>query len=162
MQPNADAGPAGADDVEILFPDLDVALRDPDTGAEVTLTVREYRFLEGLQAQREARDLIASLAAVYDGEGFDTDRVMDALTDHADAWIGLVARATGRDPAWIGRLSEPDGDRLSEAMWRANRSFFVRRILARLRPAGESPSPKSSMPSSGPDTGGDTGTSPGG
>ena len=59
-------------------------------------------------------------------------------------------------------LAEPDGDRIGEAMWTANRSFFVRRILGRLRPVGASPSPKSSTPSSGPDTGGDTGTSPGG
>ena len=151
----------GAGDVEILFPDVDVEVRDPDTGEEVTVTVREYRFLEGLHAQTQARGLIAALVAVHDGDTFDVDGVMAALTDHADAWIALLARATGRDPDWIGRLAEPDGDRLSEAMWRANRGFFVRRILARLRPAEGSLSPKSSMPSSGPDTDADTGTSPG-
>ena len=156
--------PSAAEDFEVMFPDVDVEVRDPDTGEEVTVTVREFRFLDGLHAQSEARELIASFGVAIDevkGEvDVDVEVVMDALTEHADVWIGLIARATGRDPDWIARLAEPDGIRLSTAMWKANRSFFVRGVLAHLRPAGASPSPKSSMRSSGPDTGEDTGTSP--
>ncbi len=36
-------------ELAVLFPDRDVAVRDPDTGAEVSLTVREFRFREGLR-----------------------------------------------------------------------------------------------------------------
>lgn len=38
--------------------------------------------------------------------------------------------------------------------------FFLRRILARLRPAAGSPTPRSPTPSSGPAMAADTGTSP--
>ena len=34
-------------ELSVLFPDRDVTVRDPDTGAEVSLTVREFRFREG-------------------------------------------------------------------------------------------------------------------
>ena len=155
-----------SEDVEILFPDVDVDVRDPDTGESRTVTVRELRFLDGLHAQAEARELIAALADVVPGAGdgggeFPLEPVMDALAEHAETWLALIARATGRPADWIGRLAEADGDALGAAMWRANRHFFVRRILRR-RKGGASSLPKSSTPSSAPATGADTGTSPGG
>ena len=156
--------PSAAEDFEILFPDVDVTVRDPDTGEKVVIIVREFRFLEGLHVQRQARGLIAQLAETARGDEVDVDDVIAALVDHADVWIGLLARATGREPEWIGRLSEPDGADLSAAMWTANKGFFVRRIVDRLRPptGGGSLSPKSSTPSSGPGTDEGTKTSRGG
>ena len=124
-----------AEDLEVLFPDRDVTVRDPDSGEPVTLTVREFRYLEGLRVQVSARDFIAALA---DARG-DRDAVHDALAVHADVWADLIARAADRDPAWIARLSDRDGDAVAVAAWGANRDFFLRRILARLRPAAGSP-----------------------
>ena len=45
--------PTAAEEMDVLFPDLDVVVRDPDTGENVTLTVRELRFLEGLRLTAE-------------------------------------------------------------------------------------------------------------
>ena len=51
-----------AEELAVLFPDVDCTVRDPDTGEPVKLTVRKYRFLEGLEMQVLARPLIAVLA----------------------------------------------------------------------------------------------------
>ena len=155
--------PAAAEDAALLFPDVDVTVRDPDSGEPVTLTVREFRFLEGLQIHAEVRPLIEAIAGSAEGDDVDEHRIATALTDHADIWVRAIARATGREAEWIGRLSDHDGQALSAAMWGANGSFFVRRLVeavTRRRQANRpSPSPKSSTPSSGPDTDADTGTS---
>ena len=58
------AGADAAAELEVLFPDRDVTVRDPDTGEAVALTVREFRFREGLEATALARPLIAALAAL--------------------------------------------------------------------------------------------------
>ena len=39
----------GLHELSVLFPDCDVTVRDPDTREPVTLTVREFRFREGLE-----------------------------------------------------------------------------------------------------------------
>ena len=46
------------------------------------------------------------------------------MTDHADIRIACIAQATSRDAEWIGRLSDEDGQALSDAMWSANGRFF--------------------------------------
>ena len=161
-----DPAPTAAEDAAILFPDVDVSVRDPDTGEMVTLTVREYRFLEGLRIQATCRPLIEAIAeTAVDGDDVDVGAIAAAMTDHAETWVTCIAHATGRDVEWIGRLSDTDGQALSVAMWGANRNFFGRRLveaLRRRRKAEPSPSPTSSMPSSGPDTAEDTATSPSG
>ena len=163
--------PGDAEDATLLFPDVDVTVRDPDTGEAVLVTVRELRFLEGLRLAAAVRPLIEAIAALV-GESGDQERgdldagmLAAAIADHADIWIDAIARATGRDAAWIGRLSDHDGQALSAAMWSANTDFFVRRVIEdvmRRRQASPSPSPTSSMPSCGPDTDADTATSPSG
>ncbi|MCY3878608.1 MAG: hypothetical protein OXF74_05435 [Rhodobacteraceae bacterium] len=126
------AADAAAGDLEILFPDVTVTVTDPDTGLDTEVTVREFRFLEGLEAQAAARPLAAALAGSVGETGAapSADGVMLALTDHAGVWIDLLAKACDRDPEWVGRLRDTDGDRLSTAMWDANRSFFTRAVLA--------------------------------
>ena len=89
--------------------------------------------------------------------------VLPSPAPQAETWLACIARATGRDPAWLGRLTDADGQALSAAMWQANQGFFGRRLvaaLARRQMDGRSPSPKSSTPSSGPDTAAGTATSP--
>ena len=164
MTANHTAVESAAEDAAVLFPDVDVTVRDPNNGATVTLTVHEFRFLEGLHLAALIRPLIESIgASVNDDDEVDHDTIAAAMTDHADIWLESVARATGRDADWIGRLSDHDGQALSAAMWGVNGTFFGRRVIeavGRRRQDRPSPSPTSSMPSSGPDTDADTATSP--
>ena len=156
------------DELNVLFPDIEATVSDPDTGAAVVLTVREFRFLEGLRAQAVARPFIDALAAATgtDGErALDDAAVVAVLAEHGETWIALTAAACGRDPAWLERLSDVDGDRVSEAMWSANGGFFMRRVVAvvaaaRKRTKRGSRSPSSSTRSSAQATGADMPKSP--
>ena len=153
----------GADELAVLFPDRQVAVTDPETGVAVTLTVREFRFREGLEATALARPLIAALAALVpdraEDKGPDALAVEGALAANAALWLELAARACGRDAAWLARLSDEDGRALSEAMWAANGGFFLRRVAAQVAARGTaregSPchSTECSTPSSAPATG---------
>ena len=162
MKPSDDT-PTPAEDATLLFPDVPVTVRDPDSGERVTLTVHEFRFLEGLRVYATVRPLVEAIADTAQDDDLDEARIAAALTDHAETWVAALAQATGRKAEWIGRLSDHDGQALSVAMWSANGPFFVRRLveaMTRRRQAKDgSPSPKSSTPSSGPDTGADTATS---
>ena len=153
-----------ADDVGVLFPDVELEVRDPDTGEDVLLTVREFRLLDGLKAQGEARNLIAELRAlVVAGAEPSTEALMAAMAEHADEWLALLARATGRDVAWISRLPDVDGHALGQALWEANHPFFVSRMLAGVSlpiASAASGSRKSSATSSPPATGATSATSP--
>ena len=154
---------AVGDELGVLFPDREVTVHDPDTGEQVTLTVREYRFREGLEATAIARPLIAALAGLVpdaaDPEGPDALAIEAALAAHAALWLELAARACERDAAWLARLSDADGRALSEAMWAANGGFFLRRVAvlaATQTQAREESSCRStacSTPSSAPATG---------
>ena len=159
-------------ELAVLFPDRDVTVRDPDTGAEVSLSVREFRFREGLEATALARPLIAALAALVpdsdDGEstheeGPDALAIESALAAHAALWLELTARACSREADWLARLGDADGRALSEAVWAANGGFFLRRVVAQVasRSRGPSPSrsPACSTPSSAPATAAATSTS---
>ena len=158
-----------SDDLAVLFPDRDVTVRDPDTGEAVTLSVREFRFREGLEATALARPLMAALAALVpdpaDPEAPDALAVEEALAAHAELWLALAARASGQDAAWIARLSDADGCALSEAMWAANGGFFLRRVVAQVtartnaRKASPWRSTGCSTPSSAPATAAATTTS---
>ncbi len=121
-------------ELAVLFPDVDLSVRDPDTGEAVGLTVREFRFREGLEAQAAARPLLAALAALIpvDPEAAMPDAlaIEGALGAHADLWLELIARATGREAAWLGRLGDGDARALGDAMWAANGAFFIRRVVA--------------------------------
>ncbi|MCY4123516.1 MAG: hypothetical protein OXG72_21620, partial [Acidobacteria bacterium] len=111
---------APKDDVGILFPDVDVEVTDPDTGEPAALAVREFRLLDGLRAQAEARGLIAALAEAAVAED-DQPNLLDLMIGEcADEWLALLARATGRDAEWLARLSDADGQALANAMWEAN------------------------------------------
>ena len=122
-----------AGELEVLFPDVGLTVRDPDTGEPVRLTVREFRFREGLEAQAVGRGLIAALAAHAADEAapaLDTAAVDALIGEHADAWLALIAMACGRGAEWLERLRERDARAVSLAMWEANNDFFFERIAA--------------------------------
>ena len=149
-------------DLDVLFPDVTVRVRDPETGDMVDIVVREFRFLEGLKAQVHARPLITAFSDAVDRDELITaDSISQALSDHANIWIDLIAHACDRDPDWIASLSDADGDQIADAMWSANGSFLTRRVateMATRRNSQESvsESEKSSPSSSGQDTDPDT------
>lgn len=162
---------APKDDVGVLFPDVDVRVTDPDTGEPAELVVREFRLLDGLRAQAEARDMIAALAELAVAEDDKPEGVGPNLLDlmigeHSDEWLALLARATERDAEWLARLSDADGQTLANAMWEANGPFFVRRVVAAVahgrRTATLLRSLGSSQTSSRTDTDGTSATSPDG
>ena len=129
--------PDTAAELRTLFPDEDLTVRDPDTGAPVALTVREFRFLEGLEATAAARPFLAAYAAlVGDGPEPEAPRTLELdglLGAHAALWLDLIARACGREAAWLARLADADGRALRDAMWSANGHFFLRRVVALVR-----------------------------
>lgn len=109
--------------------ELDVAVRDPDSGEVVVVTVREPRFRAGLEAAAAARPLIEALAEAGGAEADPAD-IDAALAVHAGVWIGLAARATGRDPAWVERLGAASADAVGDALWRTHAEFLSRRVAA--------------------------------
>ena len=135
---------------DVLFPDAEVTLAGPD-GAARTVTVRAFRAREALQAQGVAAPLVAALAATgVDGGAIEPAAVDAVLADHADAWIELLARASGLEAEELGALPDGQFQDLSDAMWDANGRFFIRRVMAHA--AARTPSPASSPDSSGPGT----------
>lgn len=158
-----------AEELAVLFPDVDVQVRDPETGERVTLEVREFRFLEGLRAQALARPFTGALAALIADRRFeeiDAALIAEVMASQAEAWVRLVALACDREPEWVSALADADGDALSEAMWSANGRFFTRRVVAsvaaRERKEPQSGSQKSSTRSSREGTDAGTPTLPGG
>ena len=150
-----------AEDLEVLFPDREVTVRDPDSGEPVTLTVRELRYLDSLEIFVVARPFLARLAdATGGGSDVSLAAVQGALAEHAETWLAILSRATGRDAPWLARLSVRDGDALALALWTANADFFCRALLGEV--ARRYRSEKSSTSSSGPDTDADTARSPAG
>ncbi len=136
---STEAAEAGAaDELGVLFPDVELTMRDPETGESVALTVREFRFREGLEAQAAARPLIEAFTALVEragAEGVEDSEIGVAAIDwaigeHPEIWLELVALATGRTTEWLARLSDRDAQALSGAMWQSNGPFFVRRIVA--------------------------------
>ena len=164
MTDAAQKEPSAEEEIGVLFPDVDVTVRDPDTGEAVTLTVREFRFREGLEVQAEARPLIEALAGLVAGDGTDIAAVDidEILGGEADLWLALIGRATGRDPEWLARLDDRGAQDLTDAMWSVHAPFFCRRAvraaLAGRNLASLFLSAGSSMRSSQPGTEAETGT----
>ena len=123
--------PESAAEADILMPDRDITVSDPETGADVLLTVKEYRFRDGLRAQFVAQELIADLARLSgDAAELTVDGLHACLGAHADAWLELCSIATERAVEWIACLQDSDAQTLSMAVWEANSGFFLSRILA--------------------------------
>ncbi len=127
-----------ADELAVLFPDVDIEVRDADTVGAVTVTVREFRFREGLEAQAVARPLIESFTALVERAGAEgvedsaigVAAIEAAIGEYPAVWLDLAARATGRETPWLASLSDADGRALTLAMWQANALFFIRRVIS--------------------------------
>lgn len=151
--PAAPKGAAGANDLDVLQPDREITIDGR------LVTVREYRFWEGLKMRAAAKPFFDGLYALFDQASVapSFDDVADLLGEHQDAVVSMVAQATGCEPAWIRELDDQDGDALMLTWWMVNAGFFIRRVMRRAAQArfaqGNQPAgPASTTPSSQPGT----------
>jgi hypothetical protein len=119
-----------AEEFALLYPDVEAVI------AGETITVREFRGLEGLKATTLARPFLNELRdlAINDLNPPSIESLSDVVGRHADLWVGLMASVCGKYPQrrsveWVSALSAVDFARLQDAFWRANGFFFVRRLV---------------------------------
>lgn len=123
-------------ELEILLPDADLTL------AGEAVTVREYRFKEGLKVQTLAKPLLADLSALFLGMD-ETDPLPDEadtmlltlseiFARHESLMSRIISISIDREPAWVDALSDSEGQTLLMIWWRVNRDFFVRRLTTQL------------------------------
>jgi len=128
VKPRKPAAKAAGNDLDVLFPDRTLTI----AGEEIT--VREYRFLEGLKVQAIADPVVAALAQIALTGGDATPEVQDAvLAQHAEAVAMLIALACDKPMQWVAQLRGAEGEALQQAWWAANAGFFVRRVRQRVR-----------------------------
>lgn len=117
---------AGADDLAILQPDGRLTI----AGEEIT--VREYRFFEGLRLQAEEKPFFDDLYALLAGGVTPTfDGVLQIISEHSTSVISMVALSCDRTFEWVEGLGEADGDALLLTWWQVNSAFFIRRVMRR-------------------------------
>lgn len=147
---------------------LDLPTIAPDQPFELagrTLTMREYRHLEGLRLLRWAKPFVDPLYAMFAGGGAPPTlaQMRELMSDQADLVRDMVAqaltKADGYDAEavtqqrielaqWSEGLSDADGQFLLAAWWHVNASFFFRQMFERaLSQAAASPV---ASPSAGP------------
>ena len=135
IDPNQPAPKPGADnpleDLYVLAPDVPLTL----AGRE--LTVREYRFIDGLRARAKAVPLIDDLTAMVDAgdaEDAGVEAYLDLLARH-EALVRelMVDSIEGADADFIDGLSDVDGTQLLVTWWTVAGRFFWRAVVGRLR-----------------------------
>jgi len=149
------------DDLEILYPDQQVKIKGE------TLTVREFRYREGLEMAALARPFLAGLRALIESApGAVVPEALDALIgEHREVWLMLVAKSCDRELEWVAELPDQYAMALQMAFWGANSGFFTRRLLFGAAVAAglaRSASPRSSPRSSRPVSPATSTTSPNG
>lgn len=117
---------SGAGDLDVLHPERELRIGDE------TITVREFSFIDGLSIETYATPLIKSLDETFSQDAdpeLETLRVIFGA--HSEQMVAMLARATGRDEAWVRSLNDADGQNLLLTFWTANAGFFGRRVAAR-------------------------------
>ena len=96
-----------------------------------TITVREFRYREGLEAAALARPFLAGLRAlmVATHDEIAAEDIDLLIAEHRDSWLKLVALSCRRDVAWLADLPDQDAMNIQMAFWSVNSQFFKRRIL---------------------------------
>jgi len=118
-----------ADDVDVLMPDMDVQIGDE------RVTVREYRFREGLQVAARAQDFLRDLGRMFlqeDGspvDSVDLDDLQTLFGLHEDEVTWMIAKSIDKPPSWLDKLNDEDGLALMHVWWSVNQPFFTRRLV---------------------------------
>ncbi|MFA7666458.1 MAG: DUF6631 family protein [Burkholderiaceae bacterium] len=120
-----------ANDLDVLLPDRELAV-----GGD-TVTVREFTFLQGLQAEALVRPMIQDLQALFGAEDDGADEALEFASmaeifgRHAEAFLTLIATSCGKSREWVAGLSDHDGQILAMTFWSVNARFFTRRLVVR-------------------------------
>lgn len=138
-----------SDDLQILAGETQLTL---STGEAVTL--HEYRFLEGMQVDAIAGDIIKALQDLFLSDRQGKFRLQDLAAifgRQPDVMVKLLAMACDRSEDWVRGLSDQDGMLIQMAWWSVNKDFFIRRLVTEAgaraiaeqadRSAGETSSP---------------------
>ncbi len=126
-KPVAPQGATGDTDLAVMLPDLTCDI------AGETVTVREYRFFEGLQLLQSQQPFFDALYAVMSREGAQPGfyDVLLVFAEHEERVSAMVAKSVDRDIAWVRGLSTSNGEGLMLMWWEVNGGFFIRMIRAR-------------------------------
>lgn len=124
-RPPADAA-SGENDLAVIHPDRTLTI----AGQEVT--VREYRFMEGMAVRQQAVDLVEDLRREIQSGEFLLEDVMEVLGKHLDLVLDLVVRSAGVEREWIEGLNHHDGELLMLVWWSVCGPFFMRPIVRRI------------------------------
>ncbi len=118
--------PKKDEEAEILHPERTLALG----GKQVT--VRELTFAQEMQALPVAEPIIKGLAELFSGDEEPGFSDLEAVFyTHSDAFLALVAMATGEPESWISGLSGAEGQVLALTFWSVNRRFFISRVVVK-------------------------------
>lgn len=94
-----------------------------------TIRVRELTWLEGLELQAEAPELISEMSAAV-AKNAPVSALEGLIVRHRAALLNVMAKACGADLDWLSTLPDADGMMLMYAWWQANTYFFARRLWA--------------------------------
>lgn len=114
------SSPEADDSLEVLNPDITVRVSGQD------VTVREYRYFEGLRIAAMAKPFLDALYAAFsrsDGAP-DADDIASLIAEHEGIVMQMVAVSSGLTEQQLRELGQADGDVLTFAWWRANSAFF--------------------------------------
>src|SRR5690348_2987346 len=115
------------DDLAILSPDRTLAV-----GGR-TVTMREYRLIDGMRLQAVAEPLVAQLAALAEQDEQLPVEQLDALiAQHPEAVVEMIALACGEPAEWVADQRGVEGEALFNEWWIVNSGFFVRRVQQRV------------------------------
>lgn len=106
------------------------------------VTVRAFRFAEGLRLTPLARpiiDALRDLFVAHEGEP-PTESILDLVPQHADAWLALMSESADEPEGWIASMDDTDGMTLLLKFWEVNAPFFATRLMLANRPAPAAPS----------------------
>ncbi|MGH1447879.1 MAG: DUF6631 family protein [Pseudomonadaceae bacterium] len=122
------AGKPGADDLQVLHPELPVK----NVGGR-DLVVREYGFIEGLRMRPIIEPMLKDMEALISLDGQPTnDQVLDLMGNHIEEFQELLAVASDTDVAFVAGLNQNDGTRLADAWWLVNGPFYWRTAISRV------------------------------
>jgi hypothetical protein len=126
--PAAPKEAAGADDLQVLSPDVTLTIGDEQ------VTVHEYRFFEGLALRAQAQPFFDDLYTML-GYGAQPPPSFDDLemvaANHMAVVMSLVALSVKRPVAWVSALGDADGSALFMTWWQVNSGFFIQRVMRR-------------------------------
>lgn len=114
-----DTSPKGADDLQILHPEK------TRTIAGVTITCREYAFIEELELRPLTQPIIDGMIDLLNSKDF-SDRELDLLiAKNIKAVQQLMAISAGIDVEFVRSLNQADGRMLYALWWSVCGPFFV-------------------------------------